>query len=119
MWTYHQRSGMLLHDNTLVGQGHSGSGPAFVEGRNNPDMEAEAGPIPRGQYQIGAPEAVAGVGDVVMRLTPVDHDAHGREDIMIHGDEQENSASSGSIILSKRLRQLVAESGDSNLEVEG
>lgn len=119
MWTYHQRSGRLLHNGALVGQGYSGDGPEFVEGRNNPDMQhiRGKGPIPRGRWRIGKPRNSRNVGPHAMDLTPVGHDALGRSAFMIHGDDREGDASRGCIILSRILRRKISESGDTVLDV--
>lgn len=119
MWTYHQRSGRLLHNGALVGQGYSGDGPEFSEGRNNPDMEhiRGKGPIPRGRWRIGAMRKSARVGPYAMDLTPVGHNAHGRTAFMIHGDDKEGDASRGCIILNRILRLKIDASGDRDLDV--
>ncbi len=119
MWTYHQRSGRLLRDGALVGQGYSGDGPALADGRDNPAMEAVRGkgPIPRGRWRIGPLRTSRRVGPHAMDLTPVGHDAHGRSAFMIHGDNTASDASRGCIILSRPLRQRISDSGDSDLEV--
>ncbi len=116
MWTYHQGSGRLLHNGAPVGQGYSGKRP---EGRNNPAMEAVrgTGPIPRGRWRIGAPRDSRRVGPLALDLAPVGHDAHGRTAFMIHGDDRENDASRGCIILSRPLRRRIGDSGDALLEV--
>ena len=54
MWTFVIRSGALRNkDGVYVTDAYSGHGP----GVNNPDMQAAAGvgPIPVGDYRIGAP----------------------------------------------------------------
>ncbi len=119
MWTYHQRSGRLLRDGHAVGRGYSGDGPAPTDGRNNPAMEAvpDRGPIPRGHWRIGPPRHSRRVGPHAMDLRPVGHDAHGRTAFMIHGDDTENDASRGCIILSRPLRRQIIDSGDCELEV--
>ena len=119
MWVYHQASGALLHDGAPVGEGYSGDGPGFAEGRNNPGMEAVKGhgPIPRGRWRIGPPRNSRRVGPHAMDLTPNGHDAHGRSAFMIHGDSAAGDASRGCIVLSSRLRTQVSDSGDADLEV--
>lgn len=119
MWTYQQRSGRLLRDGDPVGQGYSGDGPALVDGRNNPAMEAVQGrgPIPRGRWRIGPPRHSRRVGPHAMDLSPVGHDAHGRSAFMIHGDDAESDASRGCIILSRALRRQISDSGDREMEV--
>lgn len=119
MWTYHQRSGQLFHNGRLIGRGYSGDGPGPSDGCNNPSMEAvrNRGPIPRGRWRIGPPHRSRRVGPHAMALGPVGHDAHGRTAFMIHGDDRDNDASRGCIILSRILRQQISASGDPVLEV--
>lgn len=52
-WIYHQSSGRLYYNGSYVEGGYSGQG----SGENNPGMQnmANVGPIPRGEYRIGAP----------------------------------------------------------------
>ena len=54
-----------------------------------------------------------------MRLTPVDHRALGRTDFLIHSDSIKNpgNASKGCIVLKFKYRKLIAESGDTVLNV--
>ena len=54
-----------------------------------------------------------------MRLTPVDHRALGRTDFLIHSDSIKNpgNASKGCIVLKFKYRTLIAESGDTVLNV--
>lgn len=53
-----------------------------------------------------------------MRLTPIGHSALGRSAFMIHGNNVQNNASQGCIILGPTLRQQIAGSGDTQLRVE-
>lgn len=50
MWTYHQSSGQLFHENDLVAIGFAGQ----AEGKNNPFMQdvRHTGPLPQGLYLI-------------------------------------------------------------------
>jgi len=52
-----------------------------------------------------------------MRLTPMGHNALGRSGFMIHGNNVQNNASQGCIILGPAIRQQVAGSGDAQLVV--
>src|SRR5450755_2460166 len=93
-WYYSQTTGRLNRDgNPLSGKkGYSGSGA----GKDNPQMEGvpEVGPIPAGTYRIGMAyddtKRKNGKGPVVMRLTPQNHNAHGRTNFLIHGDSIEH-----------------------------
>ncbi|NBB17027.1 DUF2778 domain-containing protein [Caulobacter sp. SLTY] len=119
MWTYRQRTGHLLKDGVFVAKGYSGDGPAFAEGRNNPDMEhiKGKGPIPRGRWTISKPRNSVNVGPHAMDLVPVGHDAHGRTAFMIHGDNKAQDASRGCIILPRNIREKISASGDRKLTV--
>lgn len=117
MWTYSQSFKSLLHNKIPVGEGYSGYGG----GRDNPSHECirNLGPIPSGRYRIGLPYTHPTKGPVVMRVTPVGHDACGRTDFLIHGESKlhPGEASRGCIILGERFRRKIAESRDRDLEV--
>lgn len=123
MWRYHQKTGDLGHVNddgaeTVVGSGYSGRG----EGLNNPAKQdvPGVGPIPRGLWSIGAPYHSPNVGPYTMALRPEpDTVTFGRDAFRIHGDNyhQDQSASSGCIILPRPLRERIHESDDNTLEV--
>lgn len=114
-WTYRQRDGELTHNGEFVGAGYSGRG----EARNNPDMEAvpNEGPIPRGRYRVAGARFSQRLGPCVMNLDPIGHDALGRTDFRIHGDNANHDASHGCIILGPLIRRAIADSGDQTLEV--
>lgn len=118
MWTYEQSSGRLSHDGAVVGIGYSGHGV----GLNNHALEAVAdvGPCPCGGWEIIRWDAThADKGPCVGVLSPVGHDAHGRSEFLIHGDNAagDNSASHGCIILGPSLRHVMRDSGDHDLTV--
>ncbi len=119
-WVYHQASGELYLNGVLVGTGYSGAGRSAATGRNNPAMQNVPfqGPIPVGTYQIGVPYNHPRKGATAMALTPVGHNALGRDDFMIHGDNVQSDASQGCVILGPTLRQRVASSGDNQLMVQ-
>ncbi len=52
-----------------------------------------------------------------MNLDPVGHDALGRTDFRIHGDNVNHDASHGCIILGPLIRRAIADSADKVLEV--
>jgi len=100
--------------------GYSG----FGAGKNNPALEYEPniGPIPRGLYQIGAPEDPDGGphGPFVLPLTPDPaNQMFGRSGFLIHGDSvlHPGTASRGCIILDDAIREQIAASGDDQLQV--
>lgn len=115
-WTYHQATGQLLHDGAFAYCGYSGTGP----GRNNPVAESipNVGPIPRGLYDIVGPVEHPGLKAPVFRLVPrPETDTHGRAGFLIHGDNVNNDASHGCIILGPAARVLILNSSDRELEV--
>jgi Protein of unknown function (DUF2778) len=120
MWTYQQSTGNLTApDGSLAGQGYSGNGADL----DNPSAEAVIGhgPIPQGAWTIGAFETYPHLGEVVAPLLPCEGNTmDGREGgFFIHGDNaaMDHTASDGCIVLSRALREMIAESGDIDLEV--
>lgn len=117
MWIYSQSSGILWEPEThkKVAVGYSGHG----EGRNNPALEhvKNVGPIPRGRYYICPAVEHEKLGPLSMRLYALSHDARGRTDFLIHGDNKTNDASHGCIILNRQTRQKIADSNDRDLLV--
>lgn len=118
MWTYAQSTGQIAQDGHVVGVGYSG----FGDGLDNPDLETmvDEGPIPRGQWRIVRwDDHHAEKGPIVAVLEPVDHDAHGRTEFLIHGDNQDanHTASHGCIIAARSIRESWRLSGDMDLEV--
>lgn len=117
MWTYTQMRGTLSHNGVIEGTGYSGNGA----GLNNPDMETDAdvGSCPRGGWLIGKWQDHPHLGPCVAPLSPVGHDACGRTEIFIHGDNAlgNHSASHGCIILNRDLRHAMRDSGDVELLV--
>lgn len=113
---YAQKTGKLTLDGKEIGKGYSGKG----EGLNNPDKDKEknVGPIPAGVYKVGKPREYKGMPNC-FDLTPDGHDAHGRTEFLIHGDNKkmDNSASEGCIILAPELRKQIAETGVTKLKV--
>lgn len=115
-WMYSQASGELTHDGTFEGTGYSGTGP----GRNNPIMQAveNVGPIPQGTYQIGPSYDDPHLGPCVMHLDPINGtDTHGRSAFRIHGNNIDNDASHGCVILGPAIRHLIASGVDRTLVV--
>jgi hypothetical protein len=116
-WQYNQQTGRLTRNGHVVGVGYSGRGV----GRNNPVMEIiqSVGPIPRGRYKIGPQHKHRSKGSVTMALTPIGHTAQGRTHFLIHGDSTHHpgDASEGCIVRNHVIRQTIAASGDTDLEV--
>jgi hypothetical protein len=119
-WTYSQSTGQLWRNGILIGVGYSGAGTTAASGRNNPLMQniPEHGPIPSGQYQIGNAYHHPAKGPTSMNIAPVGHNALGRTGFMIHGNNQQNNASKGCVIMAPNIRQQIATSNDHDLIVQ-
>ena len=90
---YHQRSGELdINGATVTRRGYAGA-PAC---RNNPAMEhvRNCGPLPRGTYTM---EYIGFYkGPDTIRLYPAPgNEMYGRSGFLIHGDNEEHTASKG------------------------
>lgn len=112
-WAYSQTSGSMTFNGAGVATGYSGNGA----GLNNPALQndPDVGPIPQGNYTIGAAHADPEKGPVVMALTPDPaNQMFGRDGFLIHGDnpEMNHTASKGCIILARPFRQQIAASAD-------
>lgn len=118
MWTYEQSTGDLSQDGRRVAVGYSGAG----EDKNKPESQNlhDRGPIPQGRYHIDGPVELPHKGPCAFRLVPnAANQMFGRGGFLIHADAfaAPGTASSGCIILSPGIRQLIAESSDRELEV--
>ena len=118
MWRYYQSTGELEHDGEHVASGYAGADA----GKNNPQAQTEhnVGPLPRGEYTIGAPSDTKTHGPYVLHLTPdPTNEMFGRAGFLIHGDSMVNpgTASEGCMIFSRTVREQVWESGDHRLQV--
>jgi hypothetical protein len=116
-WAYKQSNGLLTNDGVFEGTGYSGTG----DGRNNPAMQniPNVGPIPQGSYTIGpAYDDENGLGPCVMHLDPIQGtETFGRSLFRIHGNNVNNDASHGCVILGPAIRHLIAASDDRTLLV--
>ena len=118
-WRYEQRTGRMYGpDGSLAGTGYSGAGYC----KNIPETQSmhNQGPIPRGIYHIGKPQDTVTHGPFVLPLTPdPSNQMFGRYGFLIHGDSvvHPGTASEGCIIMSKDVRQAIAISGDTDLQV--
>lgn len=115
MWVYKQRTGALIDPSGKhIATGYSGKG----EHKNRPESEhlRALGPIPRATYTIGAPYDSEKVGPFCLRLTTAEL-IHGRSALLIHGDsiKEPGNASNGCIILNRKIRNLIWDSGDRTL----
>lgn len=118
MWTYEQSTGRLLHDNERIAIGYSGA----EDGKNNPALQDQhnVGPIPVGNYSIGAPVDTVTHGPYVLPLTPdAGNEMFGRAGFLMHGDSvvHPGTASQGCIIMPRMVREQVWNSGDNGLTV--
>jgi hypothetical protein len=118
-WVYSQSTGSLSHEGEVITTGYSGLGSDL----NNPDAQSHpfTGPIPQGDYTIGAAVADGGhMGPFVLPLTPsAANNMFGRAGFYIHGDSEPatQSASNGSIVLARQWRTMISQSADNNLHV--
>ncbi|MCC8392658.1 DUF2778 domain-containing protein [Paraburkholderia sp. MMS20-SJTR3] len=92
-------------------------------GKNLHSMQyvRDKGPIPVGRYEIGAPFKHSHTGPFSMRLNPVAGTSlGGRSGFMIHGDSERDpgNASKGCIVVEKKTRKKIWNSGDRWLTVE-
>jgi hypothetical protein len=119
LFTYSQSTGiMTAEDGSTLGPGYSGNGDAI----NDPNSQniMGHGPIPQGDYTIGAAETVPHLGPLAMPLTPnLANEMFGRSAFFIHGDNAslDHTASDGCIILRHDFRATIAASGDADLKV--
>lgn len=117
-WTYHQRSGELLHGEQSIAIGYSGFGSA----KNDPDAQRVAGlgPIPRGAYLLGSLSESEDHGPLAIHLVPLTGtDTFGRSGFLCHGDSKEHpgGASHGCIIMPRAVRETMIDSPDKQILV--
>ena len=122
-WQYSQSTGMIAYVDvdwsvTYYGRGYSGLG----WGRDNPDWQdiRDIGPIPQGLWYIGPQRPGGDLGPAVMNLSPMlDTNTFNRTLFRVHGDNPCEclTASTGCIILSRDIRDLINNSGDRTLKV--
>lgn len=124
-WRYEQSTGDLrwLGSPVIgpVAKGYSGAGDL----KNSPDTQCigDLGPIPRGVYRIGKPTTINAGGHLIHYALPLepgkDTNTCGRSHFYIHGDSKTfpGWASGGCIILSRKNREEIVESGDQILRV--
>ena len=120
-WIFNSRTGIMRHTSLPHQfQGYAGTGA----GRNNPDMEfvPNTGPLPRAPsgYRIYPPKDSPRTGPFTLGLEPVvQSELNGRFAFRIHGDNAQNDASNGCIILNRTARTTIWLSQDRDLVVEG
>ncbi|MCC8392992.1 DUF2778 domain-containing protein [Paraburkholderia sp. MMS20-SJTR3] len=106
-WVFGHTSKKLYFNGTFVdARGYSGNG----EGKDQHHLQhvRDKGPIPVGEYEIGAPFRHAHTGPYTMRLTPINGtNTFGRSGFMIHGDSRSDpgNASKGCIVLAPLVRE--------------
>lgn len=121
MWVYKIETGELFDcSGALVSKGYSGHG----DGVNNDAEEniKNVGPIPEGEYTIGAVNYHSAHGPLVMPLIPKEGtETFGRSGFLMHGDLKsapgQHLASLGCIIMDFSTRAAVARSADKDLRV--
>ncbi|MGH9519912.1 MAG: tlde1 domain-containing protein [Terriglobales bacterium] len=105
----------------LAGVGYSGHGNAL----DDPEKQdaTNQGPIPRGTWIIGPQRDHHLIGGKTlfgaMELAPAVGNTTRRSDFLIHGDSvaHDHSASKGCIVLPRDVRNVIARSGDTVLQV--
>jgi Protein of unknown function (DUF2778) len=116
MWFYVQSSGDLFLDGVYIETGYSGANP---EGKNKPDKECSknVGPIPRGYYSIKAEQGTPSPVALPLLADDPNYCSPARSGFLIHGDNATGTASTGCIILSRKTREKIRDSGDIRLRV--
>lgn len=119
-FTYAQDSGALYDPNgVLMMRGYSGNGA----GLNNPAMDDRVGvgPIPVGDYTVGAPHApIDHLGPLALPLYPAKtNNMKGRSGFFMHGDNSRlnHTASNGCVIMPPQVRKTVNEASVKQLTV--
>lgn len=117
MWTYSQSTGQMLDPSgKLVATGYSGAPGAVNDGSK--ESIHDVGPIPRGQWKIGAGTNDPRLGACAIRLTPMPGtNTFGRSDFLVHADRKDaaakpQAASHGCIIMPGPIRVAMAASRD-------
>lgn len=101
----------VYHNRNVIGTGYSGRGDGYL---NNPAAEhlVGKGPIPRGIWGIGVPQNHPRLGPHSIPLWPENgwEVPGGRSGFFIHGDNKaaNKTASSGCIVLPRRLREFIS-----------
>lgn len=124
MWKWVQSTGELSRNGEFISKGYSGKG----RGKNNPKLQniAGVGPIPTGKWHIMYKYDSKNVGPYTLTLykedgclDDYDKETH-RSAFRIHGDSIRNpdNASKGCIILPRKIREKIWQSGDRILLVE-
>ena len=120
MWYFEITTGKLRDKNgVVVGTGYSGA-PGHVDNPADEDLQG-LGPIPEGDFTIGAPFNSPDHGPFCLRLTPDASDTmYGRDGFLMHGDSKEHpgAASKGCIVQARTVREAVAASGDNRLRAQ-
>ena len=117
-FTYHQRSGAMEDPlGNRIAQGYSGDSTH----RNDPATEAApfVGTIPAGRYRM-IHDRNSTRGRYVIRLIPVGHNARGRTDLLVHGDNPNTigNSSQGCIVINgAEIRRNILNNGDDELDV--
>jgi RHS repeat-associated protein len=112
---YQQSTGNLTctanGNQTINYNGYAGRDvPGGVQGRNNPTAQnvSNVGPIPAGNYTIGPSFQHRRAGVATRRLTPdANNNMQGRSGFLIHGNNAENDASEGCIIMPRAIRDTL------------
>jgi hypothetical protein len=119
MYTYHQSTGVLLHNGILLLTAYAGHGA----GINNPAMQNQhdVGPLPQGRYKMTTlfDSPHTGLATIVLDPDPANQ-MFGRSGFRIHGDNAaaNHTASDGCIIAGHSPDRIaIWHSGDHDIEV--
>lgn len=118
MWRWDQSKGELSYRGAYVSSGYAGKG----RGKNNPALQAipSIGPIPRGDWKMTGVKDSPNTGPFTIVLVPMPGtDTKGRSAFRIHGDSVKapGTASRGCIILPRKIRERIWNSGDRIIKV--
>lgn len=123
-WIFDSRTGQQYRpDGSLAGVGYAGGNCGKnPEGVNNPDMQDvhSIGPLPAGNYDIGAPVEGTHLGPFALPLTPhPGNEMYGRSAFYCHGDnsKEDQSASEGCNVQARNVREEMWASDDHVLTV--
>lgn len=121
MWFYSQKTGIIRHDEQIVGCGYAGND---LDGlcKNNPDAQTvhNHGPLPRGKYKMLTPLDSPHVGRYAIPLAPdMDNQMFGRTGFFVHGPNPDHpkDSSDGCIVAPLEERMRMVSSGDQELMV--
>lgn len=115
-WFYNVKTRRFEKDGVFRFKAEYTGAPGY---KDDPEKECviNKGPLPRGKYLISDPIFKhATAGKYVLRLTPhPDNNMCGRSGFLIHGDNEDGTASKGCIVLLRKFRKEIVDSADKEL----